>query len=193
MKNYKTLIIIFILPILCFSKAKKIEDFAFVNFGYVQSQTKNWNTGFGGHVELGTGHWGLRAFFNRVSLESEIKDYIILKGAPEFDNYSTLFGMMLVRKVYLMAINNFFFVNISLGAGGGFYEKKVEVESEYEPLLDQFNVTVTDVGVTGATALVGLDIGVGPVATSCSYYFFKGFYMGEQLEKRLTLTLGFIF
>ena len=192
MKKYNKLFIILILPILCFGKAKKVEDFAFVNFGFVQSQAKNWDSGFGGHVELGSGRWGLRAFYTRVSLESEIKDHIILGGAPEFDNYSTLFGMMLVRKIYFMEVNNFFFMNISLGAGGGFYEKKVEVDSEYEPLLTQFNVDVTDVGVTGGAALVGLDIGIGPVATSCSYYFFKGFFLGEQLEKRLSLSLGFI-
>ena len=192
MKNKIKLLIILILPILCFSKAKKIDDFAFVNFGFVQSQAKNWNTGFGGHVELGFNRWGLRAFYTRVALESEIIDFIINSDSPEFDNFSTLFGMMLVRKIYLIEINNFFFVNISLGAGVGFYEKKVEVEEEFSQLLTQFNVEVTDIGIMGGTGVVGLDVGLGPLTTSCSYYYFKGLLMGEQLEKRLTLTLGFI-
>ncbi|MBN2280572.1 MAG: hypothetical protein JXQ65_08330 [Candidatus Marinimicrobia bacterium] len=192
MKKYKIILTLLIFSMICFGKAKKIEDFAFVNLGYVQSQSKNWNAGFGGHVELGSGRWGLRAFWTRVTLETEINNMIINAGAPEFDHYSTLFGMLLVQKIYLMEINQFFFMNISIGAGAGFFEKKVEVEKQFEPLLRHFNVNVTDVGVTGASALMGFDVGVGPVAASCSYYFFKGILFGDQLEKRLTLTLGFI-
>lgn len=184
----KYILLMIIIPVFALARS---NDFATVNFGYVQSHNENWDTGFGGHVEIGSNRWGLRAHYTRVTLDSEIKDLLILAGTTDIEDYSTQFGLLLMRKIHLVDQNDFFKMSIGLGAGPGFYEKKVEIENDFLSLLTDYEIEVTDIGVTGLTGVTGLDIGIGPLATSCSYYFFKGLYKGDQFERRIVVTLGF--
>ena len=103
-----------------------------------------------------------------------------------------MFGIMLIRRIRFIRINNFIFTDLNFGLGPSFYEKKVEIDADYEYLLQKYGIGITDNGITGASGLVGLDFSVGPIILSSSLYIFKGIYMGEELEQRYSLTFGFV-
>ncbi len=189
MRNLISAALLLLLPTILYSAG---NDFAFISFGLTNSQTENWGSGFNGHVEAGSGGWGLRVFYTRCQLDQYLKTKLLDKGTKEFSSHSTLFGIMLVKKILVFDTGRLFFTDFNLGIGPGFYNKKLEIDDEFSEYPKTLGIEPTPVGVTGLSFLLGIDIGIGPAALSPSYYLFKGFYKGEQFVQRVAINIGFI-